>query len=73
MKEQETNTKKPLGYWIILTNSYEIDGKWFNKGLMEYHTSKRPVMNKDWRRATQEEIDTKSVSKYGNYYNHKID
>lgn len=56
------------GYWIICINSYEIDEVYIPKGRMDYYTSTIPVINPDWRRATQEEIDTKQFFK-GNYFN----
>jgi hypothetical protein len=56
------------GYWEICTKSYEIDGVEIPKGRMSYHTSTRPTINQDWRRATQEEIDTMQYHK-GNAFN----
>ena len=56
------------GYWEICTKSYEIDGTEIPKGRMSYHTSTRPTVNQDWRRATQEEIDTRQYYK-GNDFN----
>ncbi|GEM_PF-5472901 len=56
------------GYWIICTKSYEIDGTEIPKGRMSYHTSTRPVVNSDWRKATQEEVDTRQYHK-GNAFN----
>ena len=56
------------GYWEICTKSYEIDGTEIPKGRMSYHTSTRPTVNQDWRRATQEEIDTRQYYK-GNAFN----
>lgn len=55
-------------YWVICTKSYEIDGVEIPKGRMDYHTSIRPIQNPDWRRATQEEIDTRQYFK-GNAFN----
>jgi hypothetical protein len=51
------------GYWEICIKSYEIEGVEIPKGRMSYHTSTRPTVNQKWRRATQEEIDTRQ------YYN----
>lgn len=59
-----------LGYWVICTQSYEIDGLEVPKGRMDYYTSTRPIMNPAWRLATQEEIDTKQRFK-ANWFNLK--
>ncbi len=56
------------GHWVICTCSYEIDGVNIPKGRMDYYTSKRPIQNPDWRRATQEEINAKQFFK-GNHFN----
>lgn len=56
------------GYWIICIESYNYEGTEIPKGRMDYHTSTRPVISKKWRRATQEEIDTRKYHK-GNAYN----
>lgn len=66
MEEVQTATYK--GYWEICTESYEIDGVEIPKGRMKYHTSTRPTINQDWRRATQEEIETMQFYK-GNAFN----
>ncbi len=60
---------KKLGYWVICVNSYDFEGKYTPKGRMNYHTSTFPIINTDWRRATEEEIETKKWFK-GNFYNH---
>lgn len=57
------------GRWIICVMSYEIDGKEIPKGRMEYSYARFPV-NRLWRLATAEEIETKKCHK-GNYYNLK--
>ena len=57
-----------IGYWIICVQSYEIDGEEISKGTMKYHTSTRPVMNKKWRRASSNEVESMQCHK-GNYYN----
>ena len=51
------------GYWVICTKTYKIDGQEIPKGRMNYYTSTRPIVNQDWRSATQEEIDTKQYCK----------
>jgi len=56
------------GYWVICTKSYEVDGIEVPKGRMDYYTSTRPIVNSDWRRATQEEIETRQRHK-GNTFN----
>lgn len=50
-------------YWEICVKSYEIDGVEIPKGRMSYHTSIRPTVSRNWRRATQEEIDTRKYCK----------
>lgn len=57
-------------YWIICVNSYEYDGKEISKGSMHLHYSMRPVMSKNWRRATGDEVVTKNWFK-GNWFNLK--
>lgn len=69
MRQTAVSGSTIKGYWVILQHTYDLDGKHFPKGRMHFHTSQRPIMNKDWRRATQEEIDTKQISKDGNYFN----
>lgn len=59
-----------LGYWVICTQSYEIDGIEIPKGRMKYHTSTRPIMSTKWRRAAQDEIETRQYFK-GNCFNLK--
>ena len=56
------------GYWIICVNSYEFEGVHIPKGRMVHHTSKRQILNPDWQKATQEEIDTRKYFK-GNAFN----
>lgn len=60
--------EKPKGYWVICVKSYEIDGREIPKGRMDYHVSTRPIINNAWRRATQEEIETRDYHK-GNAFN----
>ena len=67
MKNKLSETEQS-NYWEICTKSYEIDGVEIPKGRMSYHTSTRPTVNQDWRRATQEEIDTMKYHK-GNAFN----
>lgn len=55
------------GMWIICVSSYEIDGIEIPKGRMNYTYGRLPV-NGLWRRATDEEIETKKWHR-GNYYN----
>ena len=62
------NRASPKGYWEICIKPYEIDGVEIPKGRMNYHTSTRPTVNPDWRRATQEEINTRKFYK-GNAFN----
>lgn len=57
-------------YWVICVNSYEYDDTYIPKGRMQKHYSQRPIQNRDWRRATQDEIDTKDWFK-GNFFNLK--
>jgi hypothetical protein len=57
-------------YWVICVNSYEIDGKEFSKGTMKFHESIRPIINNNWRRATEDEIETKQWFK-GVWFNLK--
>lgn len=56
------------GHWKICTESYEIEGIEIPKGRMCFYTSTRPIVNQRWRRATQEEIDTRQYHK-GNAFN----
>jgi len=56
-------------YWIICINPFEFEGKETPKGRMEYFKSLRHIMDKDWRRATDKEIEEKKWFK-GNFYNH---
>lgn len=66
-----SNTKcSAFGYWVICTQSYEIDGTEISKGRMNYHTSIRPIMSTKWRKATQNEIETRQYFK-GNCFNLK--
>jgi len=58
------------GYWIICQYSYEVDGIEIPRGRMSFHTSTRPVMNPVWRRATEDEIETRKTFK-GNTFNLK--
>ena len=57
-------------YWVICVNSYKYEDTYIPKGRMHKHYSERPIQNKDWRRATQDEIDTKDWFK-GNFFNLK--
>ena len=63
-------TEKVKGYWIICVQSYQIDGTEIPKGRRGHHTSKRPVVSRKWRRATQDEIDNMDKFK-GNCFNLK--
>jgi len=63
---EKENLKK--GCWMICTKSFEIDGTKTPKGRMFYHIPMRPIVNPDWRKATQEEIDTRQYHK-GNAFN----
>ncbi len=56
------------GYWIICISTYDYEGEEIPKGRMEYYQSTQPVMSDKWRRATQEEIDTRRQYK-GNTFN----
>ena len=56
------------GYWVICVSSYEVNGIEIPRGRMDYHTSIRPIVNTAWRRATQEEVDTRQYYK-GNAFN----
>lgn len=51
------------GYWVILLNSYDLDGVEFLKGRMDYYTSTSPIVNSDWRRATEDEISKRQYNK----------
>ena len=57
-------------YWIINQNTYTVDGIEVPKGRMVKMNKKtdRPIQNKDWRKATDFEIETKQYYK-GNYFN----
>lgn len=55
-------------YWVICVNSYEYDNKEIPKGRMNMHYSQRPIISRNWRRATENEINTKKWFK-GNYFN----
>ena len=67
--EAKTNVNdKAFGYWVICVQSYEYDGIEIPKRRMSYHQSTRPIISNKWRRATQEEIDTRQYHK-GNAFN----
>ena len=55
------------GYWVICLQGYEIDGIDIKKGQMDYYTSSRPIINPDWRKATDTEVEKKDFYK-GNWY-----
>ena len=57
-------------YWIINQNTYNVDGIEVPKGRMAKMNRKtdRPIQNKDWRKATDFEVETKQYYK-GNYFN----
>ena len=57
-------------YWIINQNTYNVDGVEVPKGRMVKMNKKtdRPIQNKDWRKATVLEVETKQYYK-GNYFN----
>ncbi len=58
------------GKWIICIHSYTLEnGNEIPKGRMEYSYARFPVSGL-WRRATQEEIETKKWHN-GNYVNIK--
>ena len=62
--------QRTKGYWVICTKSYEIDGIEIPKGRMDYYTSTRPIVNSNWRKATQDEVDSKQYHK-GSAFNLK--
>lgn len=66
--QQHNVSSRASGYWVICVQSYEYDGIEIPKGRMSYHQSTRPIISNKWRRATQEEIDTKQYHK-GNAFN----
>jgi len=68
LNETAVNSSTFKGYWVICQYSYEVDGIEIPKGRMDFHESIRPIQNKCWRRATQEEIDTRQRFK-GNTFN----
>jgi len=56
-------------YWIINQNTYSVDGREMSKGRMDkIYKGQRAIINKDWRKATEEEINTKQWYK-GHYFN----
>jgi hypothetical protein len=61
------------GYWIICVNSYVIDGKEISRGHMQFHTSIRPVINSNWRRATLKEIKGIKWFKGISYYHEETE
>jgi len=67
-RDHKAMNKKFKGYWVICQQSYEVDGIYIPKGRMDFHESPIPIQNEDWRRATQEEINTKKYHK-GNFFN----
>lgn len=66
-EKEETMIPNGNGYWVICVQSYEVDGVEISKGKMSYHTSVRPIISNKWRRATQEEIETREYGKRGAY------
>lgn len=55
--------------WMINQNTYSVDGKEVLKGEMhKMQKGQRPILNNDWRKATEEEVRTKQWHK-GNYFN----
>jgi hypothetical protein len=56
-------------YWMINQNTYTIDGIEVKQGRMEkIKKGSRPIINPDWRKATNEEVETKQWYK-GNFFN----
>jgi len=56
-------------YWMINTVTYSVDGVEVKKGRMwKRKSTDRAVINKDWRKATEEEVKTKEWY-HGNYFN----
>lgn len=55
--------------WMINQNTYSVDGVEIPKGRMyKIQKGQRPIINTDWRKATEEEVKTKQWYK-GNYFN----
>lgn len=61
------------GIWLICTLGYTLEnGEEIPKGRMDYSYARwASACAPNWRRATQEEIETKKWHK-GNYYNLNI-
>lgn len=58
-------------YWMINTRSYSVDGIEVPKGRMiRKKKGERPIINEDWRPATEDEVNTKQWYK-GYYFNLK--
>ena len=55
--------------WMINQNTYSVDGIEVKKGEMhKMQKGQRPIVNTDWRKATEEEVITKQWHK-GHYFN----
>lgn len=55
--------------WMINQNTYSVDGIEIPKGRMhKMQKGQRPIINTDWRKATEEEVKTKQWYK-GHYFN----
>ncbi len=56
-------------YWMINQYTYTVDGIEVPKGRMQkIKKGSRPIVNPDWRKATDEEVATKQYYK-GNFFN----
>lgn len=59
-------------YYIICVCSYEVDGAEVYKGMIKWKPKEcRPILNKKWRRATDEEIEV-WLKKTGNIDARKV-
>ena len=69
IKIKNINDKKQCNYpWMINQNTYYVDGKEVLKGEMhQMQKGQRPILNNDWRKATEEEVRTKQWHK--GYFN----
>lgn len=45
-------------YYVICENGYEIEGTKFYTGQIDWKPKGcRPIINKDWKKATDDEVD----------------
>ena len=57
-------------YYIICVNAYEFEGKHFSVNQIEYKSKGcRAIVNSDWRKATQQEVNDYRLNHNLPFYN----